>query len=96
MTAHAATPDRTQYWRDVAERVIRAFAQGMLAGLGVGWSTFDKGGLPWLDSFYVGVGCAIIGLLLSLAGGKFGDPANGSLLRKAAQPKPPDKPQSTA
>jgi hypothetical protein len=93
MNEHAAAPDRTEYWRDVAERVLRAFAQGMLAALGVGFETFDKGGLPWLDAFYIGVGCAIIGLLISLAGGKLGDPRNGSL-RKPGQP-PPQKPDTT-
>jgi hypothetical protein len=76
--------DPAEFWRDVAERVIRAFAQGMLAGLGVGAATFDKGGLPWLDSLYIGLGCAVIGLLISLAGGQVGDPRNGSLLKPQA------------
>jgi hypothetical protein len=80
------TPERNrrEYWRDVAERVIRAFAQGVLAGLAVGYETFDKGGLPWLDSLYIGLGCAVIGLLISLAGGKVGDPRNGSLIKPQA------------
>lgn len=94
MTEQAATPDRKQFWGDVRERMVSAFAQGMLAALGVGTATFDKGGLPWLDSLYVGVGCSILALLISLAGGKFGDPNNGSF-RKAPTPAPePDGPET--
>jgi hypothetical protein len=93
MNEHAAESDRSQFWRDALERIIRAFAQGMLAGLGVGYETFDKGGLPWLDSFYIGAGCAIIALLISLAGGKVGDPRNGSLLKTPPQTPPPTPPE---
>jgi hypothetical protein len=96
MTEHAAPPYRTEFWRDVLERIVRAFAQGMLAGLGVGTATFDKGGLPWLDSFYIGVGCGIISLLISLAGGKIGDPTNGSLLGGPPQNPAPDEPPETS
>lgn len=71
--------DRREYWRDVAERMVRAFAQGMLAALGVGTATFDKGGLPWLDAVGIGLGCAVIALLMSLAGGQVGDNSSGSL-----------------
>lgn len=70
--------DRRAYWRDVAERAIRAAAQGMLAALGVGTATFDPGGLPWLDALYIGAGSAAISVLMSLAGKKVGDPNSGS------------------
>lgn len=98
MTEGPAEPDRTEYWRDVAERVIRGFAQGMLAGLAVGFETFAHGGLPWLDAFYIGIGCAVIALLLCLAGRTVGDPRNGSLLKKASgkAPETPDEPTESA
>jgi hypothetical protein len=84
-----AVRDRIEFWRDVAERTIRGFAQGMLAGLSVGAATFDKGGLPWLDAFYIGLGSAVIALLLSLAGHRIGDPINGSLRKASAPPSDP-------
>lgn len=77
--------DRAEYWRDVAERVVRGFAQGMIAGLIIGDATFDKGGWPWLDAFYLGVGVAVLALLFSLAGVKAGDPRSGSW----RTPRPP-------
>jgi hypothetical protein len=69
----------------VVERLIRAFAQGTLAALGVGTATFDKGGLAWVDAFTIGLGCAVIALLMSLAGGQVGDKNSGSFR------KPPTK-----
>src|SRR6516225_3795310 len=81
ITVNEQTRDPRKFWRDVLERIIRAFAQGMLATLVIGWRTFDKGGLPWLDSFYIGLGCAVIALLLSMAGGKFGDINSGSFIQ---------------
>jgi MFS family permease len=58
-----------QFWRGAATQMVQAFAGGMIAGLLVGYETFDKGSLPWLDAFYIGIGCAIIAPLLALAGG---------------------------
>jgi hypothetical protein len=77
--------NRREFWRDTAERLIRAFAQGTLAGLGVGTATFDRGGLPWLDAFTIGFGCAVIALLMSLAGGQIGDKNSGSWRKLPAQ-----------
>jgi hypothetical protein len=77
-------PDRREFWRDVAERLIRAFAQGSLAALGVGTATFDKGGLAWVDAFIIGLGCAVIALLMSLAGGQVGDRSSGSFRKLPA------------
>jgi hypothetical protein len=78
----------SEFWNDAAERCVRAFAQGMLAALVIGWKTFAHGGLPWLDSFYIGVGCAVLALLLSLAGHKVGDPLSGSLRGGRAKQEP--------
>lgn len=83
--------NRREYWHDVAERLVRAFAQGTLAGLGVGTATFDRGGLPWLDALEIGFGCAVIALLMSLAGGQVGDKNSGSF-RKPAPAAPPTPP----
>jgi hypothetical protein len=90
MGEHSRTPEeRRQYWRDVAERLVRAFAQGMLAALGIGTATFDKGGLPWIDALYIGLGSAVISLLMSLAGGQFGDKDSASFQKNlATQPGP--------
>ena len=88
---HAVPSSRREYWRDVIERMIRGFAQGMLAALGIGTATFDKGGLPWLDAFYIGLRSALIALLISLAGGRFGDPSNGSLRPAPQAPAPPQE-----
>jgi hypothetical protein len=79
-------PDRREFWRDTAERLLRAFAQGTLAALGVGSATFDKGGLAWVDAFTIGFGCAVIALLMSLAGSQVGDKNSGSW-RKVPAPR---------
>lgn len=84
------TPEeRRHYWRDVAERMIFAFAQGTLAALGVGTETFAKGGLPWIDALSIGVGSAVISLLLSLTGGQFGDRDSASFQKIHPSPPPP-------
>ena len=99
MGAHNATPaERNYYWRDLAERAVRAFAQGMLATLGVGSATFAEGGLAWADSALIGVGSAVISVLLSLAGGKFGDKSTPSF-QHAPPPEvvpPPFSPPSAS
>ena len=78
-------PSRRGYWRDVGERMIRAFAQGTLAALGIGNATFDKGGLPIADALYIGAGSALISVLMSLAGGQFGDKDSASFQKKNVQ-----------
>jgi hypothetical protein len=67
-----AEADRREYWLGVVKQSIQGFAQGVLAALVIGWQTFDKGGLPWLDAFYIGLGCAVIALLLALGGWQLG------------------------
>lgn len=73
------------FFVDVTERMVRTFAQTMLAALGVGKVGFTS--MPWVTAIDLAGGATAISLLLSLASLRIprSDLDTGSLLPPPAQ-----------
>ncbi len=67
------------FWRDAAERSVRAFAWALLSMFTVA-EAFNAFRADWLDALGVGLGAAVLSLLASLAASRVHDPQSASLL----------------
>lgn len=65
------------FWKDLAERLVKTFAQTLLGGAGLG--------MPWLQALNVALLAAVLSLLSSLVSGfvKTGPVATASLVPSA-------------
>lgn len=55
------------FWQSAAERAIRAFASAVVSLLVVG-GAFNAFSFDWLNALGVGLGAAVVSLLLSVGG----------------------------
>lgn len=56
-----------QFWRQVAERAVKTFAQSVVAGLGVGWIGIVE--VPWGALLDAGGLAALLSVLTSVVSG---------------------------
>jgi hypothetical protein len=56
------------FWKATGERMIRSFAAAMVSVLVVGENMMDAFSANWQEALGVGLGAAVVSLLLSLAG----------------------------
>lgn len=68
------------FWKDAAERAIRAAAWSLLSLWGA--DGFNLLTVHWDIALGVGTGAGVLSLLASVVGGKLGDSTNGSLIAR--------------
>lgn len=66
-----------EFWRDVAERAVKTFAQALLAMLTVGSVLTD---IDWPSALGMAGTAALASVLSSIISAGFGDPESASLL----------------
>ncbi|MDO4610945.1 holin [Corynebacterium sp.] len=65
------------FWRDVAERALKTFAQALVATLAVGVPIYDVG---WVESLGVAATAMVVSVLTSIASSGVGEDGSASLL----------------
>lgn len=78
----------SQFVRDTAERVVRTFAQALLAFWGA--DALNVLSADWGEALATSAGAALLALLTCLAGIKFGDPHTASLVDEPGQHAAPE------
>lgn len=78
-----------KFWKDTAERAIRAFAAAFVTSFSAGLLTATT--LPGLKALAIAAGTAGLSAVLSLAATQFGDPGTASFV-KAGGPVTLDEP----
>jgi hypothetical protein len=67
------------FWKDAAERAIRAASWSLMSLWGAA-AGFNLLTVHWQTALGIGSGAAVLSLLASLLGGRFGSSDNASLL----------------
>lgn len=68
------------FWKDAAERAVRTAAQALLSIWLVGDVAFSFYDIDWGQALGVAVGAALISILMSIAGGRTGDPNTATFI----------------
>lgn len=65
------------FWKDVAERAIKTFAQALISVLTVGTPIMQ---LDWVDGLGIGATAAVVSVFTSIASSGLGEKGSASLL----------------